>query len=55
MSNYHSKEVNDETILVRYREPKIVYESSSYKAKNKVSHFLISALAVMVLILIWKK
>ncbi|MBW2978399.1 lamin tail domain-containing protein [Candidatus Woesearchaeota archaeon] len=50
-----SEDFGNETILIRYREPKIVYESSSYKARNKVSHFLISALAVMVLILLWRK
>jgi len=47
--------VGNETILVRYREPKIIYESRSYKTRKKVSHFLISALAVMVLILLWRK
>jgi len=47
--------VIDETILTRYRNPKIVYESTSYKAKNKTVHFLISAMTVMILILLWKK
>ena len=47
--------VENDITLVRTREPKIVYESSSYKAKNKAAHFLISALTVMVLILLWRK
>lgn len=41
--------------LFRTRDPKIVYESTSYKARNKVTFFLISSLALLTLILLWKK
>lgn len=46
--------IESQTTL-RTREPKIVYESASQKAKNKAAHFLISALAVLTLILLWRK
>jgi hypothetical protein len=41
--------------LFRTRDPKIVYESTSYKARNKVTYFLISSLALLTLILLWRK
>jgi len=47
--------VENQTVIIRTREPKIVYESSSYKAKNKTVYFLMSALAILTLILLWKK
>lgn len=45
----------NETVILRVREPKIVYESSSYKAKSKTVYFFMSALAILTLILLWKK